>query len=321
MTKSLNSFSLATTHCGPNRDWMIETSSERVFGEKGLFIIPYQQGRKVARITCEVRVLTNENEYLNLWTNPEFGFYGYVHARYFKQSFGNPIQINQRSQVVYEWCPPNVLATLNNSLTANLLGLLVDVIDPGPNYFMDVPLVTDFSFGFQRVGKYAVKVKIWYIDPLYFGQGVLDQISQPLPDPNAVRDTNPLPPRQGGDPDTPISPPYIPDGNDFGESEPGDPITPPPPGGRYRIIWSSRWDYTTDGPPGSYDNVTASGPTIIGPVSSVSPPIFTGPGGPVTFQVTDSEGEKTLFAIQAPTSASIYNQFVDNFEFTLELIP
>lgn len=318
---ALNSFSLATQHGLADPNFMEFFESTRVFENKGLFIVPYLTSRLVAKVTCECDVIFSPNESRTLWSNPELSFYGYCHARSFKQSVGNPVQINQRNQILFDWQPSNLHNWVNTVNLFNLLDLATSILDPGPQLYLEGPQITDFSFGFPRGGRYAIKVKIWYVNPIYLPGGIVDQTSQPVPDPGLVRATNPIPYKDQGDPNTFTSPPYRPGDEDFGESEPTTNPNLPPDNGRYNIVWSTNWDTGLGGEAGSYDNVTASGGPLVGPVEQLDGPNFAGPGGAITWSAIDAEGSKTLFAVQASTNPAVFAQQRDNFTFELVRLP
>lgn len=227
---ALNSFSVARDLYGfPPEIIQVETS-ERILSEKGIFIIPYDIERLVAFVTCEVDVMSTVNESRTIWSNPEISFYGYCHIRRFKQSIGNPVQINQRNQVLFTWFPQDNFAQINSLkfFESFLVGLTVPFTEPYKIY-LSSPYVTDFSFGFQREGKFRVKVSIGYFNRSIFPDPDVSDVIQDVPNPSTVESTDPSQFKDLNDNGEPISAPYNVANNDYGESIEGEPVTDPVP--------------------------------------------------------------------------------------------
>lgn len=238
---ALNSYSLAKDDYGYLTEMISTESSERVLEGKGLFIIPYDTTKLVAFVRCEIDVVNTVNESRTLWSNPELSFYGYCHIRRFKQSVGNPVQINQRNQILYQWFPQENIDIINTvSQTVLLLSLLTLVTSEPLKLWLVSPLITDLSFGFQRAGKFKVKVTIGYFNRSIFPPNATVDILQDVPSPSDTLNTDPSSYKDLGDPNTPVSAPYIPGNNDFGESTPGQPEPEEPiPTGAFYVIFQA----------------------------------------------------------------------------------
>lgn len=223
---ALNSFSVARDLHGYLAEMIDVEDSGRVLETKGLFIIPYDITRLVAFVRCEIDVLSADNETRTLWSNPELSFYGYCHIRRYKQSVGNPVQINQRNQVLFQWFPQENLGFVNDSrlLESFLIGLTVPFTQPYKIY-LSSPLITDFSFGFQKGGKFGVKVTIGYFKRSVFPDPDVADVLQDVPNPEDVKNTDPGTYKDLANPNAIPSPPYVPETDDYGESLPGTPPT------------------------------------------------------------------------------------------------
>lgn len=240
---SLNSYSINTHLLTWASDLVMVEKHTRVLGEKGIFIIPYDTSRTVLGIRLECSVVETVNETLTLWSNPEIGFYGYLHARYFKKNIGSPVQINQRSQTVFTWFPHDWSILLNMWTFLQFQAFIFpDDINPftfNTRLVCPSPFVSDFSVGLVRAGKVQLDLSIAYLDPDKFPLSPLTDVIQELPNPDDVRNTDPNAFRDLV-PDLPIDAPYDPETGDFGESVPGTPAPPEPlPASPFRVVWAA----------------------------------------------------------------------------------
>lgn len=222
---ALNSVSFDNNYLSID-DFYIDVETEtRTFGEKGLFIVPYDTSRILAAMDVTFKVIDVSNEYQTLWSNPEIGFYGYVHARKEKVPIGAAIALNQRKQEIFHWSDPQQHTQIEIIGTLISLGQFLGSTIQIGRIFFPSPTVTDFSFGFPVEGRYEVTIKLSYWKEQRWPDANIPRPYQTLPDPEDVKNIDPGPGRELGDPETPISPPYTETGEDFGESTPG---TPPP---------------------------------------------------------------------------------------------
>lgn len=306
---ALNSFSVTHDLHGYLEELIDVTSSERVLEGKGIFIIPYDVNRLVAFTRCEIDVVATVNETQTLYSNPELSFYGYCHIRRFKQSIGSPVQINQRNQILHHWFPQENMILIDNArVVENIFtGLLIPFVEPYKIYLTS-PFVTDLSFGFQKAGKFRVKVSIGYFKRSAFPDPDISDPIQDVPNPEDVKNTDPSQYKDLGDPNTPVSPPYIPGSEDFGESTPGTP--PPaelPEGVPFRIRFNA------SGP--GFNDVGAlsfqySGPQ---PTSINLTPILT--DGRYVIRVTNANGTVDLFVRGEFVTPEQNEAFLSTFEF------
>lgn len=199
---------------------VIETET-RVFGQKGLFIVPYDTNRIVMFVKMDFRVIYIQQEYQSLWTNPELGFYGYVHARQNKTPIGSPVPLHHRYQQVFYWNPPEPYQQLEIIGTLINLGQFLGSPFQFGRLFFAGPTVTDFSFGFKVDGRYTATITIGYWNEGTWESLGVPRPEQDVPNPEAVEAIDPNPGKQNGDPNTPIDQPYNPENNDFGENVPG----------------------------------------------------------------------------------------------------
>lgn len=229
---ALNSYSVASDLFASIPGLIVEETSERILSGKGIYIIPYDITRLVASVKVEIDVISTVNETRTLWSNPEVSFYGYCHIRSYKQSIGNPVQINQRNQVLFTWFPQdNVHTATQVNATLTLLQLLEAIVTEPNKIYLSSPLITDLSFGFQRDGKFRVRVTIGYFTEDAFPNNSLYEPVQFVPNPIDLETIDPSQYKDLGDPNIPVSPPYDQGSDDFGESNPGNPPTDPLPEG------------------------------------------------------------------------------------------
>lgn len=306
---ALNSFSLATDMYGYMPEMIDVVQESRTLTEKGIFIIPYDIERLVAFVRCEIDVLDAANESRTLWSNPELSFYGYCHVRSYKQSIGNPVQINQRNQILYSWFPQENIGILNGSaLYASTLAAIGNLTFEPAKIWLSSPLVTDFSFGFQKYGKFFVIVTIGYFKREVFPDESFADILQQVPNPLDTESTDPSSYKDLGYPEAPISPPYTEENNDYGESTGGEPLPEEPP---VNVPFRIRFSYSGPGAdPSPQLTVQYSGPQ---PTSISTQPVKRGDGYFATIQ-TES-GTFYLPYVGAFATQEQEDAFVETFEF------
>jgi hypothetical protein len=270
---ALNSFSFGTEYTTHDEERMTLETSSRTFESKGLFIIPYDRGRVVGYVRADFKVISVKNESRSLWTNPELSFYGYAHARVKKQSYGSPVQLNQRSQTFFLWHPSTQYAQIENVTSIVYVGTALGFSIEDARMHFPGPIISDFSFGFQKPGRYEVSITIGYWNPSVWQELDIPRPEQNLPDPNSLKDLPPPSDVPLGDPLTPLSPSYV-SGGDYGES---DPLAPPPPPTQPQAPpapFRFRWSATVPG--GNFENAvsfTYSGGAVI---SYEEKPVFVG---------------------------------------------
>lgn len=316
---ALNSFSLAHPFSGSIPTLIIQEVHERVLGTKGLFIVPYTPGRKVAFVRCECDVISTVNESRTMWSNPEIGFYGYCHVRYYKQSVGNPVQLNQRNQILHQWFPYENIVSINERQSYKRLQGLVEfpLVDENAWYLLS-PGVTDYTFGLQREGKIRVKVTIGYFDERLF---VFDPYGPPIqdvPNPFAVGNIDPGQYKDLGDPLEPLSPPYRPDNLDFGESLPGIPPDPSPEGEFRQLRWGTEWTNIQTQQPQQAGNGNSSVCDLKTPITSVSEPIVAPGRAYIYHSVVDAVGVRDLQTASLSTLPQEAQEQIDNYVWSIE---
>ena len=306
---ALNSYSLTRDLHGTIPELIDVESSERVLETKGLFIIPYNPSRLVAFVRAEVDVISTANETQTLWSNPELSFYGYCHVRTYKQSVGNPVQLNQRNQILFQWFPLESLVLVNVAKFTVLFSALISAGSDFPvKTYLPSPLITDLSFGFSRAGKFKVTVKIGYFKPDAFPDELLSDPVQEVPNPGDVEGVDPSQYKDLGDPNTPVSAPYRPGDEDFGESVPG---TPPPAELPNAVPFRIRFNASGPG----FSDVGAlsfqySGPQ---PTGINLTPILV--DGRYVIRVTNANGNVDLFVRGEFVTPAQNEAFLSTFEF------
>lgn len=306
---ALNSFSVVRDLHFYSPEFIEVEQFDRTLSEKGIFIIPYDTSRLVAFVRCEIDVLDATNESRTLWSNPELSFYGYCHIRSFKQSLGNPVQINQRNQVLFQWFPLENVASINGSqVFNNLLGAISATLTEPVKVQLAGPLVTDFSFGFQKYGKFFVVVTIGYFNPAALPAAGVAEFLQPIPNPLDTETTDPSSYKDLGYPDVPVSPPYTEENNDYGESVGGPPLPEEPPA---QVPFRIRFSYSGPGAdPSPQLTVQYSGPQ---PTSINTQPVKRGDGYFATIQT--ASGTFYLPYVGAFATQAQEDAFLETFEF------
>lgn len=317
---ALNSYSVTERDFNLPSGMVEFVTSERVFARKGLFIIPYQPLRIVVSVRVTCKVIATPNESLNVWSNPEIGFYGYAHIRSFKKTLGSPVQFNQRSHIVYMWFSEALVSVIATARShARLAGLVAedpDLIDwhlPGPE-------ASDLSFGFAREGRYEVSCEIGYLSPLFLLTNPTGPLLQSIPDAGQVAAIDPRIDRQLGDPETPVSPPYDPSGLDFGESELGEEESPDPipDGSTVRLLGASYYINPQNGI--RQDIIIDTGCTLTSPVTVNGPP-FAVQGAGIFFSVTQPSGTSDIRVITSAENPAQLQEMVVNTTWSIVVCP
>src|SRR5687768_316073 len=185
----LNSFSVTNDKYAILPELITVEESSRIFSEKGLFIIPYKFAPPVAFVEASCDVMDVSNESRSVWTNPELSFYGYAHTRRFKQPFGSPVQLNLRNQVFFTWYPQENIQIINQRLAMRSILALQGNVAEVPPWYLVSPCVTDFSFGFQKTGKYKITVRVGYFDSAIFDEDPAGSPGYYIPNPEDVKNT------------------------------------------------------------------------------------------------------------------------------------
>lgn len=308
---SLNSFSLPSSNTRVDELRMNFNTYVRTFEQKGLFIIPYDYNRIVSYVKMSFKVISVNNEFQSLWTNPEIGFYGYAHMRIDKRTVGSAIQLNERSQDIWIWHPSEQYQQLETIGTLVKLGqFLGSTFQYGELYFPG-PSISDFSFGFQKPGRYEVTCRIGYWFDSAFDDADVPRPRQTVPIPEFVQAIDPSAEQSLGDPNTPVSPPYDPATNDYGESDPGTPEPPPDeeiPPSPFRIVWTAVYD---GGPGGENLSLAYTGPQVI---SYNRNPIEASGGGFVITVVTAEGSDIIPLGVGPFSTQSQKEQFLATFQ-------
>lgn len=319
---ALNSFHHAREHTFPDTNKCLMVQDERIIGQKGMVIIPYRPNQVLAAMYCYFEVFATTNESRSLWTNPEIGFYGYVHARRNKQGIGSPSQLNQRWQMFYSWHNHEQWTQFETLVTLRNLGSELGLVNLQFDWFVPSPLVTDFSFGMQREGRFRILIEQYYWNPLVFVENEINPPSQILPDPSQIEAIDPAPYQDLFDPGTPISPPYTGD-DDFGENTPeeGTPPFEPLPEGSYTIVWSTSWVIEATNTPQQAGNQPGQSPGLTGPVEYVGPPVFSDAERSITHEYVDLIGSGTALTFFGSAVESEWNAQKANYQWSVEPWP
>lgn len=319
---ALNSFHHAQQHTFPDLNKVVQYQDERIIGKKGLFVIPYRPLLTLAAMYCYFEVFSTTNESRSLWTNPELGFYGYVHARRNKQVIGSPTQLNQRWQMFYSWHNHEQWMQFETLVTLRNLGVALGLTGIEFEWFVPSPLVTDFSFGMQREGRFRIIIQQYYWNTAVFVENGIPQPSQILPDPNGVENIDPSPYQDLTDPGTPISPPYVGD-DDYGEGLPEEGTDPfePLPEGSYSIVWSTSWVIEATNTPQTNGNQPGQSPGLTGPIEFVSGPMFDDQQRIISHEYVDAVGSGTAVTFFGSSVQSEWNAQKANYQWSVEPWP
>lgn len=316
---ALNSFTLNTEISSLPENYVQRSTSVRVLGRRGIFIIPYDITRKVAWVRLRTKILSSVNEYTNDWVQPTLGFYGYVWPRRFKFPIGNPVQINADQQSIFSWFSECNFVHLMHYIYLLESGVIPEIVNIEPIAVLMNPDVTDFSFSLSREGLIEVTCEVGYWNPELWGNDPADAPDQDFFDPAQVADTPP-PGNQRPEELPPITEPYRPDNNDFGEGLPGEPLPPDdqPEEGRYEYRFSTNWINPQGNIPTSVENIPARTGNL--PIISFTRPVAVlGTGIVVT--VVDADGSFTFTALVSGDGQPVLDEMVENWESFFTYLP
>lgn len=316
---ALNSFTLNTNISSLPENYVQRDVSVRVLGRKGIFIIPYDITRKVAWVRVRTKILASVNEYINEWVQPTLGFYGYIWPRRFKSPVGNPVQINAEQQAIFSWFSESNFVHLMNYIYLLDSGVIPEIVNIEPIAVLMNPDISDFSISLSREGRIEITCEIGYWNPELWGNDPADAPDQDFFDPDQIANTPP-PGNQRPEELPPITEPYRPDNNDFGEGLPGEPLPPPdqPEEGRYEYRYSTNWINPQNGQPVEITN--AVGRTGNLPVISFTRPVAVPQSG-IQVTIVDADGSFTFLALTSQEVPAVLSQMVDNWESFFTYLP
>jgi hypothetical protein len=317
---ALNSFSVTNDKFAILPELITVEESSRIFSDKGLFIIPYRAAPPVAFVEAICDVLDVSNESRNLWSNPELSFYGYAHTRRFKQPFGSPVQLNLRNQVFFTWFPQENIQIINGRIAMRTILSLQEVIEEAPPWYLSCPCITDFSFGFQKTGKYKITVRIGYFLGSLFQDDPAGPPGYYTPSPEDVKNTDPSDLQDLTDTGEPLSPPYIPSNGDFDESEDNPPLPEEPDPRQFIIRWSTTWINLQSGNPQSSNNNDQTGSMGQGLVGTVGEPVPNPARLSIEHTVTDSQGSRLIPTAPLSTNLAERQEQIQNYQYSVQYL-
>lgn len=312
---ALNSFTLATQISSLPQNIVFRETSTRVLGRKGIFIIPYDINRKVAWVKLRSKMLASVNDYSSDWVQPVLGFFGYVWPRKFKSPIGNPVQINAEQQVLFSWFSES---NYEHLMYYSYL-LQVSFQTPTSEFesigVLTNPDITDFSFALQREGRIEVTCEIGYWNPALWGDDPANAPTQDFFDPDQVADTPP-PGNQRPPEAPPITEPYRPDNDDFGEGLPGLPLPPidQPEDGNWRYGYSTSFTNPQTGLEEQRGTPNAASGQL--PIFGIGNPVAVlGTGIRVT--IVDANGSTAYTMLVSGGTQAELDEMVENWQFTI----
>src|SRR5687768_6382032 len=104
-------------------------------------------------------------------------------------SHSSPLQLNLRNQVFFTWYPQENIQIINQRLAMRSILALQGNVAEVPPWYLVSPCVTDFSFGFQKTGKYKITVRVGYFDSAIFDEDPAGSPGYYIPNPEDVKNT------------------------------------------------------------------------------------------------------------------------------------